>query len=66
MSLTVTDRSVGDIKFELNVVEPYFVSVAVHDKSRGVKVSEDFNFTTNWDTVISLMGGESKQTRSQG
>ena len=48
--------NVGEIKLELPVIEPLYLSLALHDKRRGVRVSEDFALEGNFETLQSMLG----------
>jgi hypothetical protein len=48
--------NVGELKLELGAVEALYVSMAIHDKRRGVRVSEDFTFEGDSAQMQALQG----------
>jgi hypothetical protein len=49
--------SVGEVRFELGVIEPFYMTFAVHDRRRGLKLTEEFAVDSHNDSVLQLIGG---------
>ncbi len=45
-----------EFSFELNDLEPYFISVAIYDIEKGARVTEEFHFDLMDDVSSHLMG----------
>lgn len=49
--------SVGEVRFELGVIEPFYMTFAIHDRRRGLKLTEEFACDSHNDAVLQLIGG---------